>query len=186
MIFVALLIFKDLALPLAKGEVSLETPIQSWVRPAKFVPESTLLSELLSLMQRSHLKMVMIVDEFGGTSGLVTIQDLIDEILGDENEGMNGEEVPLQMIDEQTFLVQAQINLEEVNELLNLDLPLIDEYQTLGGFLLYQFQKIPTQGETLNYDNLDLTVVKAEGPRLYQIRIYRREISSEDNTELCF
>ncbi|MGK7873551.1 MAG: hemolysin family protein [Xenococcaceae cyanobacterium] len=169
--------FKDLALPLAQSQLTNETPIQPWIRPVRFVPESTLLSELLPLMQRSHLKMVMVVDEFGGTAGLVTLQDLIDEIIGDETERSDRKKVAVQMLDDQTFLVQAQMNLEEVNEILALDLPLIDEYQTLGGFLLYQLQKMPTQGETLHYKNLDLTVVSAEGPRLYQIRIHRRESS---------
>jgi hypothetical protein len=71
------------------------------------------------------------------------------------------------------------MDLEEVNKLLDLRLPLIDEYQTLGGFLLYQYQKIPVQGETLHYDNLELTVVSAEGPRLHQIRIHRQEVASQ-------
>ena len=175
--------FKDLALPLAQGRLAKETPIQSWVKPVRFVPETTLLSELLRLMQRSHLKMVMVVDEFGGTSGLVTLQDVIDEIIGDETEGKNSEEIALQMLDEQTFLVPAQMNLEEVNELLDLDLPLTDEYQTLGGFLLYQLQKIPAPGETLHYGNLDLTVVSAEGPRLSQIRIHRREPTADKEAD---
>ncbi|PSO80901.1 MAG: hypothetical protein BRC44_05695 [Cyanobacteria bacterium QS_4_48_99] len=174
--------FKELAVPLARSRLSSETPIQPWMRPVRFVPEYTPLKELLSLMQRSHLKMVMVVDEFGGTAGLVTLQDLIDEIFGEDNESENPEEVSLQMLDEQTFLVQAQMNLEEVNDLLDLDLPITDEYQTLGGFLLYQFQKIPTQGETLGYDNLDLTIVSAEGPRLHEIRIYRHEQSPANQT----
>jgi CBS domain containing-hemolysin-like protein len=124
--------------------------------------------------------MVMVVDEFGGTSGLVALQDLIAEIIGDTLEGQDSETIALQMIDEQTYLVQAQMNLEEVNELLELDLPLADEYQTLGGFLLYQWQKIPTQGETLQYDQIEFTVVSAQGPRLSQIRIHRLEPSSID------
>lgn len=168
--------FKELANPLAKGILQPDTPIQAWIRPARFVPEYTLLSELLPLMQRSQQPMVTIVDEFGGTAGLVTIQDIIAEIIGDLNEGEDIEELTVQSIDEQTFLVQAQLHLEEVNELLNFDLPLIDEYQTLGGFLIYQMQKIPAVGEILNYDNLEFTVISAEGPRLHQIQIRRQEI----------
>lgn len=167
--------FKDLALPLAAGEITPATSIQVWVKPVRFVPESTLVSELLRDMQRSQLKMVMVVDEFGGTSGLVTLQDLIAEIIGDDPEGFSAEEIALEMLDDQTFLVEAQINLEELNELLDLDLPVIDEYQTLGGFLIYQLQKIPVQGETLHYDHLDFTVVSADGPRLYQIQIHRHD-----------
>jgi CBS domain containing-hemolysin-like protein len=167
--------FKNLAKPLAQNRLSHATSIQPWVKPARFVPEFTPLNELLPLMQRSRLEMVMVVDEFGGTAGLVTLQDVIDELIGDNSEFGNPQAVALQMLDDRTFLVEAQLDIEEVNELLDLDLPITDEYQTLGGFLLYQFQKIPTQGETLHYDNLDLTIVSAEGPRLYQIRIHRIE-----------
>ncbi len=170
--------FKELAQPLSQGQLTLETPILPWIRPARFVPESMPLSELLPLMQRSHLIMMMVVDEFGGTAGLVTLKDLIAEIIGDNSEPESTEELPVQILDEHTFLVQAQMDLEEVNELLDLNLPLADEYQTLGGFVLYQFQKIPVQGETLNYDNLNLTVVSAEGPRVHQIRIHRQEATS--------
>jgi CBS domain containing-hemolysin-like protein len=176
--------FKDLALPLAQGRLTPGVSIQPWVKPVRFMPESTLLSELLSLMQRSRLKMVMVVDEFGGTSGLVTLQDLIAEIIGDHQEGTNSEMVSWQVLDEQTFLVEAQMNLEEMNEVLDLDLPLADEYQTLGGFLLYQWQKIPTQGETLLYDDLEFTVVSVEGPRLSRIRIHRLEAIAGEATEI--
>lgn len=184
---VGMIDFKELAVPLAQGRLSPETPINAWIKPIRFIPEFTPLGELLGTMRRSRLEMVMVVDEFGGTAGLVTLKDLIDEIIGDDNElgggGSGEEEVALQMLDEQTFLVQAQMNLEEVNELLDLDLPITDEYQTIGGFLLYQFQKIPTQGETLSHDNLDFTVVSADGPRLYQIRIHRHEPSLPEETE---
>lgn len=165
--------FKDLAGPLAKGNLSLEDGIYPWIRPARFVPEYTPLSELLTLMQRSRQHMVMVVDEFGGTAGLVTIQDIITEIIGDTPEPEHQAASDIQLIDENTFLVQAQMNLEELNDALNLDFPLLDEYQTLGGFLLFQWQKIPSPGETLLYRNYELTVIATDGPRLHQIRIYR-------------
>jgi CBS domain containing-hemolysin-like protein len=167
--------FKDLAFPLAKGELSLQTPLRSWVKPVRFFPESTPLSELLSVMQKADLKMIVIVNEFGGTAGLLTLEDLIAEIVGTQSRGDDAETVELQMIDEQTFLVQAQMNLEDVNEVLDLALPIADEYQTLGGFLLHYWQKIPYQGETLHYEDLEFTIVSIEGPRLEQIQIYRRE-----------
>jgi len=167
--------FKELAEPFYQGQLSLDSPIHPWVRPARFVSEVHPLSKLLPLMQRSHLAMVIVVDEFGGTAGLVTLKDLIAEIIGQEPEPESPEELTVQNLDQHTFIVQAQMDLAEVNELLDLDLPLTDEYQTLGGFLLYQFQKIPVQGEALHYNNLDFTIVSAEGPRLNQIRIERRE-----------
>lgn len=176
--------FKELAGLLAQGDIALNTLIRPWIHPARFVQESMPLSELLPLMQRSHLAMVMVVDEFGGTAGLVTLKDLIAEIIGDNPEPESTEELALQVLNEQTFLVQAQIDLEEVNELLDLNFPVTDEYQTLAGFILYQFQKIPVQGETLYYDNLDLTIVSAEGPRIKQIRVYRREPTVTSQTDV--
>jgi CBS domain containing-hemolysin-like protein len=170
-----LIYFKELAQALSQGQLALETPIESWIRPARFIPEFMSLSELLPLMQRSHLAMVIVVDEFGGTVGLVTLKDMIAEIIGDHPKPESTQEMAVQILDEQTFLIQAQMDLEEVNNLLDLRLPLIDEYQTLGGFLLYQLQKLPVQGETLHYKNLELTVMSAQGPRLHQIRIHRQE-----------
>jgi len=169
----------QLAEPLAQGILNLDTPLQSWIRPVRFVPEYTPLSELLPMMQRSHLPIVMVVDEFGGTAGLLTINDLIAEIIGDPRESENTEELLVQSLDEQTFLVQAQINLEELNDLLDLDLPLTNEYQTLGGFLLYEAQRIPQIGESLNYKSFEFTVVSAFGPRLDRIRLRRLDSLSD-------
>ena len=170
-----LIYFQELAEPLAQEPFNLNGSIQAWLRPARFVPEYMLLSELLPLMQRSRQPMVMVVDEYGGTAGLVTIEDLIAEILGDTAEPASDDDMSLQILDERTFLVQAQMDLEEVNEMLNLDLPLTDDYQTLGGFLLFQLQKIPQPGEVLCYDDSEFTVISAEGPRLHQIQIHRLE-----------
>ncbi|WP_190233873.1 hemolysin family protein [Nostoc sp. 'Peltigera membranacea cyanobiont' 213] len=167
--------FKDLAQPLAVGKLSLETQIQPWMRPARFVPEHTPLSELLPMMQQEKPAMVMVVNEFGGIVGLVTIKDVIAEIIGDASVPESSDDLLIQMLDEQKFLVQAQINLEDLNEVLNLNLPLTREYQTLGGFLLYQLQKIPAIGETFCYENLEFTVVSIVGPRLHQIQLRRLE-----------
>ncbi|NEP08225.1 MAG: HlyC/CorC family transporter, partial [Okeania sp. SIO4D6] len=176
--------FKELAQPLAKGLLSSQTLIIPWIRPVRFVSGQMYLSKLLSLMQRmrqipnsrQHPEMVIVVDEFGGTAGLITREDLIAEIIGGNSYEVTGtEEFTLQMLDDKTFIVQAQLSVEEVNELLNLDLPLTEDYQTLGGFLIYQLQKIPTAGEKLWYENLEFTIISAEGPRLDQIKISQLE-----------
>ncbi|MGM3306634.1 hemolysin family protein [Anabaena sp. WFMT] len=163
--------FQDLAKPLATGKLALDTQILPWMRSPRFVPEQTLLSELLPMMQQEKPAMVIVVNEFGGTVGLVTIQDVIAEIIGNAGEPESNDYLLVQMSDPQTFLVQAQINLEELNEVLHLNLPLTREYQTLGGFLLYQLQKIPDKGETLFYENLEFTIMSVIGPRLNQIQI---------------
>ncbi|RCJ27943.1 hypothetical protein A6770_24640 [Nostoc minutum NIES-26] len=167
--------FKDLAQPLAVGKLTLETQIKLWIRPARFVPEHTLLSELLPMMQQEKPAMVMVVNEFGATVGLVTIQDVIAEIIGNAGESEINDDLLIQMLEKQTFLVQAQINLQDLNEVLHLNLPLTKEYQTLGGFLLYELQKMPAKGETFSYENIEFTVVSVVGPRLHQIQLQRLE-----------
>lgn len=164
---------KDFACGLAKGKFTLETPIIKLKKSIRFFDESMLLSELLPLMQRSRFKMVMMVDKYGSISGLITRQDLINEIIGEETDNNLNKPADIIKIDEQTYLVSAQINVEELNEELNLNLPLIADYQTLAGFLLYQWQKIPQQGETFKFDSLNLTVIKADENKLHQIKIRR-------------
>lgn len=165
--------FKELAEPLAQGLLTLDSPIEPWIRPARFVPEYLPLTELLQIMQRSGQQMVVVVDEFGGTAGLVTIQDLTTEILGDSHELEDDSDREFQVLDEQTFLVQAQMDLEELNDLMDVNLPIIEDYQTVGGFMIYEMQKIPEQGEKFQYQNLEFTLVSVDGPRLQHIQIQR-------------
>ena len=165
--------YKKLAEPLAQGNINCDSTFERWLEPVGFIPESTSLNELLPSMQRSQQKMLVVIDEFGGTAGLITLHDLIAEIVGDAGSDPETGIEAVQKIDENTFLVSAQINLEEINEQLDLTLPLADEYNTLGGFLLEQWQKIPHQGEKLEYENLAFTVTLADSNRLYQILITR-------------
>jgi CBS domain containing-hemolysin-like protein len=173
--------FRDLAKPLGDRLLSQGSLIKPWVRPARFISEQMPLNEVLSLMQRSQLQLVIVVDEFGGTAGLVTIQDVIAEIIGDHFNSTESEDDTIQFVDDHTFLVQAQLDLEELNERLDLNLPLTEEYQTLGGFLIYQFQKIPVVGETLNYQTFNFTVLSTDGPRLDQIEIRTIEPETLEN-----
>ncbi len=163
--------FKDLASAWVEIESTWNIPIQEWVRPARFVPEYLLLSELLPLMQRSGQDMVIVVDEYGGTAGLVTIEDVVAEIIGEAQDGRSNESLKIETLNDYTFLVPAQMDLEEVNNLLNVDFPLSEDYNSLGGFLIDQLQKIPKPGEKLTYKRVELTVEQSDGPRLALIRI---------------
>ena len=163
--------FKQLAKPLAEGLLSPDTPIVTWMRSVRFVPEMMLLGELLPLMQSSSEEIAIVVDEFGGISGLVTLRDLIAEIIGRTYQSPDNKEIAVQVLDDRTFLVQAQLNVDDVNQILNLDLQVTDEYQTIGGFLSYQLQRMPAVGEVWRCENVELTVVSAIGPRLDQIQI---------------
>jgi CBS domain containing-hemolysin-like protein len=167
--------FKELATPLVEGVLQMDSPIQPWIRPAQFVPENLPVNELLPMLQRTGQALAIVIDEFGGTAGLVTIRDLAAEIIGETHEPEDEEEPAIQILNDHTFVVQAQVYLEEVNDFLNLDLPLSEDYQTLGGFVIYEMQKIPTVGETFQFGGYELTIASAEGPRLHQVRIQQLE-----------
>ncbi|VEP12957.1 CBS domain-containing protein [Hyella patelloides LEGE 07179] len=173
--------YKSLAIPLAEGTLVNDLVITPWIQPVKFVSESTPLKELLSLMQQDRQAMVIVIDDFGGTSGLITLQDLITEIIGNQDNPTFPITKSFKKIDRNTFIVSAQMNIEDVNEGLKIDLPSADDYHTLNGFLQEKWQKIPVQGEILDYNNLQFTVITTENNRLQQIKIKRKE-SYDQNT----
>lgn len=162
---------KQLLQPLAKQEITLDSSIQPWVKPARFVPEYTPLHDLLATMQRTGQELVMVVDEFGGTAGLLTFRDITAEIIGEIHGPDSQGSLPVQLLDDQSYRIKANTDLEEANELLGLELPYAEDYQTLGGFLIYQMQKIPRDGDRLIYGNREWIVLSTDGPRLEDILV---------------
>jgi CBS domain containing-hemolysin-like protein len=162
--------FKDFVPLIAQGKSAGQIPIEKWIQPVEFVAESTLVSVVLNQMQQSDTHMTIVVDEFGNTAGLITRQDAIAEMIG--MKVTSDRQTPLlQKLVDGTFLVQAQINLEDLNEQLNISLPLADDYQTLAGFLLNKLQHFPQDGESLDYEDWNFTVVSTVGPRIDRVRI---------------
>jgi CBS domain containing-hemolysin-like protein len=164
---------KDLVGPLAKHEATPASHIQQWVRPARFVPEYTQLHDLLQIMQKSGKSMVMVVDEFGGTAGLVTLADVTGEIIGDGHEPEEDVEILVSMLDDQSYRVKAQTYIEEVNELLSVELPMEEDYQTLAGFLIHELQKIPDVGDQVYYNDFEWTVTVVDGPKVLEVTAKR-------------
>jgi CBS domain containing-hemolysin-like protein len=162
------------------GHLTLDQPISAWVLDVQFVPESTPLDELLTRMQNSGQHMAVVVDEFGSTAGLVTLQDLISQIIGETPENGSDEAQGICWLDANTCIVQAQLDVEEINDRLELDLPITDEYRSLGGLLFYQWQRIPIVGETLQYGDCELTLISADGPQLREVRIHRLDPTAVD------
>jgi CBS domain containing-hemolysin-like protein len=178
----------------ARQQITLDQPIRPWVKPARFVPEYTPLHELLATMQRTGQKLVIVVDEFGGTAGLVTLTDLTNEIIGEMHEPEGDSELLVQILDDQSYLIKAHTHLEDVNELLGVELPEGEDYQTLGGFLIFQLQKIPQAGDILIYENREWVVMSTDGPKLEDILVrhlpppstIESSVQDEEETSLFF
>jgi CBS domain containing-hemolysin-like protein len=164
--------YRDLAQPLAAGRLHLDSPIKSWIKPLNLYFESASIDEVLLPMQAAGIAMAMVVNEYGAVVGLLTRKDVIAEILGKQKEDYPRPE-PIVPTGKDTFLVQAQISVNDLNAALHIDLPTTEEYQTLGGFLLYRWQQMPVLGEPYRYQNLEFTVNTMDGNRLDRVLIHR-------------
>ena len=167
---VGIVSFKDFVPLLAAGKPAGQIPIHKWIQPVEFVAESTPLSVVLQQMQQFDRHMTIVIDEFGNTAGLITRQDAISEMIG-INVAPDRQNQLFQKLADGTFLIQAQINLEDLNAQLDIDLPLADDYQTLAGFLLNKLQHFPQAGESLDYRDWNFTVISTVGPRIDRVRV---------------
>jgi|SRR5579859_2144196 len=174
---IGVLYAKDLLRHLRQG--NLQGKVRDFVRPAYFVPESKKLDDLLHELQHQRVHMAIVVDEYGAVAGLVTIEDLVEEIIGDIQDEYDKEEVLYEKLSGHEYIVDAKISIDDFNELL--DLKLTDEdYDTLGGFVYTQLDKIPSVGDEINYQGLTLTVLSTRGRRITKIKVVRHS----DNTML--
>jgi CBS domain containing-hemolysin-like protein len=163
---------KDLLVMLHDSEFTLDQPITPLIRPAFFTPESKRIGDLLQELRDTHIRMAILIDEYGGMAGAVTMEDLIEEIVGELDDEIEHGTQELTTIDERTSVVDGQIRLEDVNEQLDLHLPEGD-YETLAGFILEQLGRLPQPGDNLIYNGIRLTVLEMQGPRIKQIEITR-------------
>lgn len=162
---------KDLLLPFRDGHDDLL--ITELMRPAYFVPESKRVDDLLQELQQRRVHMAIVVDEYGGTAGVVTIEDLLEEIVGDIQDEYDSETPMSHKVDEREFVFDGQIRIDEVNEILDVDLP-SEENDTLGGFIYSELGAMPAVGSRVVYENLTLEVQKVAGRRIVQVRVVKQ------------
>src|SRR5437764_3497470 len=163
-----ILFTKDMLKQLREGHNSL--PIRELLRPAYFVPESKKLDDLLHEIRQKRTHMAIVVDEYGSVAGLVTIEDLVEEIVGDIQDEYDREEKLFERVNENAYIFDAKINIDEFNELMDMSLDDTD-YETLGGFLYAQLDKIPNVGDTIEFNNVTFTVLCTRGRRITQVRV---------------
>ena len=148
-----------------------ELDVVQLCRPPIYVPESKKIDDLLRLFQEERQHMAIVVDEYGGTSGIVTLEDVIEEIVGEIRDEYD-KELPLyRKIDEDTVMVNAKIDIESLDEIVNIAIPDTDEYETLGGFILEKTGALPQEKETIRYNDYLLSMEKVEKNRIEQVKI---------------
>jgi putative hemolysin len=161
-----------------------EPELEDVVRPTLHVPESKNVDELLQEIQDNRLQMVIVIDEFGTTEGLITLEDMVEEIVGDILEG--DEEQAIEFVGDDTALIRGEVNIDEVNEALDVNLPEGEEFETLAGFIFNRAGRLVEEGETIEYDGIRIRVEEVDTTRIKQARVTVTEeyyLDDEDEEE---
>ena len=145
--------------------------LEDIVNPTLHVPESKNVDELLREMRESRIEMVIVIDEFGTTEGLITVEDLVEEVVGEILEG--GEEEPIEEVSEDIVVARGEVNIHEINEVMDLELPEGEEFETIAGFIFNRVGRLVDEGEQITYDNIDITVEEVDNTRIMKARIER-------------
>jgi CBS domain containing-hemolysin-like protein len=164
---------KDVLRALAEDVGQRQVPVHTLTRPALFVPETAAVADLLARMRSTRNQMAVVVDEFGGTSGIVTLEALVEEIVGQLSDELVTEEEPVIRVDDETVEIDAQLRVDEVNEHLALELPRGEDYETVAGLLLYRLQRIPTEGDQLHLRGMVIQVTRMHGRKIERVQLRR-------------
>ena len=151
-----------------------DTPIREFVRPVMFVPETKKIDELLHEFQEKHTHLAMVVDEYGGTAGMVTLEDVLEEIVGEIEDEYDRSEPLVEDLGGGTYRVAAKIDIDDLNEEMNLQLP-TENSDTLGGLIYEIVGKVPSVGDTVEYHGLRFVIDRVHRQRIIRVRIQRAE-----------
>lgn len=150
------------------------TPVTALMRPAYFVPETKRVPELLREFQRKQVQSAIVVDEYGGTAGLVSLEDLLEEIVGEIRDEYDVESEPFVEEGEHSFVISGRVNIDQVATRLGLQSEGAG-FETFGGYLVTHLGRVPSVGETFEVDGLSVEVLEAEHRRIQRVRVRRRQ-----------
>ena len=172
------LLAKDLLRDFGKGDMT-ELPIRKLLRPASVIPESKRLNALLKEFRASHNHMAIVVDEYGGVAGLLTIEDVLEEIVGEIDDEHDHEEAEFIRADGESggkpcFAVRALTRIEDFNEFFNCELD-DEEYDTIGGLVMHHLGRLPRRGERVEFGGFEFAVTKADKRRIDSLQVQRDE-----------
>jgi CBS domain containing-hemolysin-like protein len=157
----------------------LQSDLPNLVRPATFVPETKRVAELLKDFQRRQTQIAIVVDEYGGTAGLATIEDLLEEIVGEIRDEYDVETEPVVESPDGSFVFSGKVNIAEVRE--RLDVAIEPEgFETVGGYVLTRVGRVPAPGEHFELDGMTVEVLEAERRRIHRVRIRKSELAPSD------
>ena len=163
---------KDVFQALVKGEMNTDDDVTHLLRDAYFVPETKIAAGLFQELRQSGYQMVVVADEFGGVAGLVTLKQLVEEVVGRVGEEGIFEDEEFQAIDANTYHVDGGMRVDEANERMSVGIP-DGDYETVAGFMLSRFGHIPNQSEKVHYNGFLLEVIEMQGVKIEQVKVTR-------------
>jgi putative hemolysin len=175
---IGVLYTKDMLKQMREGHDTL--PIRNLVRTAYYVPETKKLDDLLREIRQKRVHLVIVIDEYGSVAGLVTIEDLVEEIVGDIQDEYDHEERLYEQVNDHEYTFSAKISIDDFNEIMETKLE-NEDYDTLGGFLYAQLDKIPVAGDTLTFGNHRFTIQTTRGRRIVRVQV--ETLPKEEQTQ---
>lgn len=159
-------------------EGSAEAPVSGLVRPAHLVPDTKRIAELLREMQKRHITFAVVIDEYGGTAGIVTVEDIVEELVGEIKDEYDVEGDPLTVEPDGAVVVDGRVSVDRLEEALETELSLDEEIDTVGGLVTSIFGRIPRPSERTSYRGFEVEVIEAEKKRVNRVRFRRVPVSS--------
>lgn len=158
--------------------------LKSLLRPAYFIPKMKLISEILKEMQKRGERLAIVTDEYGGTEGVITVEDILEEIVGEFTDSTKEELKEYSLLPDGNYYVIGSMDIDDFNEIFNIELPTSQEYNTVAGFIAEQTGKILNTGETFNYENLVFELIKKIRQKMVQFKIYPIEGEFKESNDL--
>jgi CBS domain containing-hemolysin-like protein len=152
------------------GDVNLNQSLQEVIRPSLFIPESKTLEELLGEFKNRRVHIAIVIDEYGGVSGLVTIEDLIEEIVGEIEDEFDLGEAEIERINNDEFVMNASVNLDQLRDLFSVEIQ-SDGFDTVGGLVYQRLGKIPSSGDSVEHVGIRIEVLSTSGRRLKNLKV---------------
>ena len=177
---VGVISLKDVVMAIARETVNRESPIADLVRPTYFVPETKSISDLFHEMRDKNYRMSVVIDEYGGTSGIVTLSGLMEEIVGPVGDELSAAEKEYEPINEYTFQVDGGMRIDELKSELGIEIPEGD-YETIAGFILHKMGRFPKQGQHIKHEGLKIVVTKMKGMKIEEVLIAKEKAPAAKN-----
>jgi len=145
--------------------------IKSILLPLELVPESMMINDILNTLMKKRKSVAVVVDEYGGTSGMITVEDIVEELFGEIEDEHDSQEFLEEIISESEFNFSARLEVDHLNEEYNLGIDKSEAYETLGGFIIEHFENIPEEKETIEIDNFEFKILKMSGAKIDEVSL---------------